>query len=122
MILVQYECQLTEVLYRAQIGGWSLAHRAVATKSPEYFLSTHRHLFERHDEKFGAEKTKDGDAVYESNDIISFHNLVTHDKSAQKQAPGSETNIAGVCVKNCKIFNNWEEDCNNYTLVVTFKK
>ncbi len=43
---------------------------------------------------------KDGDAVYESNDIISFHNLVTHDKSAQKQAPGSETKIVGVCVKN----------------------
>ncbi len=62
------------MLYRAQIGGWALAHRAVATKPAEYFLETHRNIFETHDETFGA-GVGDGE-TYRSDDIFAFHNLV----------------------------------------------
>lgn len=63
-----------------------MAHRAVATKPAEYFLETHRNLFEAHNEKFGAGISEN--EIYRSEDILAFHNLVTHDKSGQKQAPG----------------------------------
>ena len=119
---VKYECQLTEVLFRAQIGGWALAHRAVATRPPDYFLETHRHLFEKHDEQFGAENNKinsnngnnsnnsnngsngnnndnDDEGLYQSTDILTFHNLVTHDKTGQKQPPGNNS-IYSCCICN----------------------
>ena len=58
-----------------------------ASSCAEYFLETHRHLFETHDELYGAEQSDTG--LYQSTDIQTFHNLVTHDNDGQKQPPGN---------------------------------
>ena len=34
----KYECGITDVIHKAQIGGWALAHRAITTHPLEYFL------------------------------------------------------------------------------------
>jgi len=97
-----------------------LAHRALATKPPEYFLETHRHLFEKHDEQFGAEKNNnsngnnnsnrnsnddnDEEGLYLSTDILTFHNLVTHDKTGQKQPPGNNSIHSNLKVFTIKTF------------------
>ena len=32
-----YECGITDIIHRAQIGGWALAHRAITSKPFSYF-------------------------------------------------------------------------------------
>ena len=78
----KYECGITDVLYQAQIGGWALAYRAITSKPAEYFLNN-KTRFSDHNELKGYQ---DGD-VYNSEDILTFHNLVTHDKTGNKMAP-----------------------------------
>ena len=34
----KYECGITDVIHKAQIGGWALAYRAITTHPFEYFL------------------------------------------------------------------------------------
>merc|ERR1712223_117935 len=81
----RFECGLTEVMFQSQIGGWVLAYRALTSKPFDYFYEN-KSLFDRHNEKMGY-KEKEEDFLYSSDDIISFHNLVTHDRDGKKQAP-----------------------------------
>ena len=81
----RFECGLTEIMFQSQIGGWVLAYRAVTSKPFDYFYEN-KALFDHHNEKMGYKETKE-DFLYSSDDIMSFHNLVTHDKSGKKQAP-----------------------------------
>ena len=77
-----YECQYTDVLYQAHLGAWHLAYR-VLTSRPWSYWTEDLDQWLGHDELMGVNK----DGVYTSEDIKSFHNLVTHDGVVHKQAP-----------------------------------
>ena len=81
----KFECGITEIIFQAQIGGWALAYRAITSKPFDYFYEN-KDLFDRHNELMGYKETKE-EFLYSSEDIMSFHNLVTHDGSGKKQAP-----------------------------------
>ena len=78
----QYECGITEVIYQAQIGGWALAYRAVISKPLEFFLYR-KQEFSKRNELMGVSEGQE----YNSEDIMTFHNLVTHDDVGNKLAP-----------------------------------
>jgi len=78
----KYECLYTDVLYQANLGAWRLAYRAM-TAYPWDFFKENKEKFLSRNELAGVK----GETVYTSQDIYSFHNLVTHDGLAGKQAP-----------------------------------
>jgi len=73
----------TDVLYKAQLGSWYLGYRALTSLPWTHYLDN-KDKFISHDEKAGV-----GEAGVEisSQDIMSFHNLVTHDGATKKAAP-----------------------------------
>ena len=77
----RFECGITEIIFQAQIGGWALAYRAITSKPFDYFYENKRD-FDQHDELMGLNTN-----CYSSDNIMCFHNLVTHDNSGKKQAP-----------------------------------
>eukprot|EP00093_Oithona_nana_P003709 03709.XXX_1099_2702_1 [CDS] Oithona nana genome sequencing. len=79
----KYECGITDVIHKGQIGGWALAFRAITTQ-PYEFYDQNRKRFSKRNELLGS-KNHDNE-VYESTSIWSFHNLVTH-QGSDKQAP-----------------------------------
>ena len=78
------ECGYTDLLYQANLGAWHLAFRVV-TSRPWSWWSEDIDQWLGHDEKMGVQ-TRD-ETVYRSEDIKTFHNLVTHDGGDHKQAP-----------------------------------
>ena len=78
----RYECLYTDVLYQAHLGAWHLAFRAL-TSRPWSFFKDNIDQFLNHNEKSGV----DNDDIYNSEDIMSFNNLVTHNGMGGKQAP-----------------------------------
>ena len=78
----QYECGVTDTLYQANLGAWLLAYRALTTRPWQHFRDNSHHWL-HHDEKAGLTAGQ----VYRSEDLDSFHNLVTHDGAGGKQAP-----------------------------------
>ena len=77
----QYECMIQDTLYRAGCGAWILAYRIVASKSLSFWLAIKDDL-KNHDESLGVL----GNFEYDSTDIKTVYNLVTHD-SAERQPP-----------------------------------
>jgi len=77
-----YECLFTDVLFQANLGAWRLGYRALTSRPWSYFKEN-IDIFLGRNELAGVE----GDAVFSSQDILSFHSLVTHDGLAVKQAP-----------------------------------
>ena len=49
----KYECGITDVIHKAQIGGWALAYRAITTHPFEYFLEN-KDKFLNSDELLGS--------------------------------------------------------------------
>nr|XP_040567327.1 SET and MYND domain-containing protein 4-like [Lepeophtheirus salmonis]XP_040567333.1 SET and MYND domain-containing protein 4-like [Lepeophtheirus salmonis] len=78
------ECDIIDLLYSAQVGGWTLAYKAIIRNPCEFYLSK-RDEFQTHDEKMGLNAS--ATSSYDSKDISTFHNLVTHDASKFKKAP-----------------------------------
>ena len=78
----QYECGYTDTLFQANLGAWLLAYRALTTRPWHHFRDNSHHWLQ-HDEKAGLAAGQ----VYRSEDLDSFHNLVTHDGVGGKQAP-----------------------------------
>jgi len=72
----------TDVLYQANLGAWHLAYRLL-TSRPWSQFQEEIDTWLNHNEKTGIDDTN----VYSSNDIRSFHNLVTHNGVGSKQAP-----------------------------------
>eukprot|EP00096_Caligus_rogercresseyi_P009450 TRINITY_DN3217_c0_g1_i1.p1 TRINITY_DN3217_c0_g1~~TRINITY_DN3217_c0_g1_i1.p1 ORF type:complete len:626 (-),score=140.54 TRINITY_DN3217_c0_g1_i1:828-2705(-) len=79
-----WECSVVDLLYSAQIGGWTLAYKALIRKPADYYLSK-KDIFLGHNEKLGLNASSN--LCYNSKDIFTFHNLVTHDSSRFKKAP-----------------------------------
>jgi hypothetical protein len=77
----KYECLYTDSLYKAQMGAWHLAYRAL-TMRPGADYKADLPAFLARDERAGEQ----GEAVYSSQDVASFHSLVSHD-GGSKQAP-----------------------------------
>ena len=76
------ECGYTDVMFQASLGAWSLAYRALTSRPWRHYRQNIEAWLE-HDERAGVASTQ----VYSSEDIASFHNLVTHDGVGHKQAP-----------------------------------
>ena len=81
----RFECGITEIIFQSQIGGWALAYRALTSKPFDYFYEN-KNVFDRRNELMGYKENKE-DFLYSSDDIMCFHNLVTHDHSDKKLAP-----------------------------------
>ena len=81
----RFECGITEIIFQAQVGGWALAYRAITSRPFDYFYEN-KGSFDRRNELMGF-KEKNEDFMYASDNIMCFHNLVTHDTSGKKQAP-----------------------------------
>lgn len=78
-------------IFNAQIGGWALAYRAVVSRPLEFYLEN-RDRFTSHNELMGFSSGKEKEGcnekpLYESTDVMTFHNLVTHDGAGSKLAP-----------------------------------
>jgi len=73
------ECGYTTLLYKAELGAWWLAYRAL-TKLPWKYYRDHWEEFGGRQEKAGL-----GEAVWSSMDPLSLHRLVSHDGSQGKQ-------------------------------------
>ena len=76
------ECGYTDIMFQANLGAWGLAYRVLTSRPWEYFRQNVE-AWLVHDEKAGVGSSE----VYSSEDITSFHNLVTHDGVGHKQAP-----------------------------------
>ncbi len=61
-----------------------MALRALIRRPPSFYLEHHGD-FETHDERNGV--GVGASAVYSSSEVMTFHNLVSHDGGANKQAP-----------------------------------
>ena len=81
----RFECGITEIIFQSQIGGWALAYRAIISKPFDYFYEN-KATFDCHNELMGFKENNEN-ILYSSDNIMCFHNLVTHDKSHKKQAP-----------------------------------
>ena len=78
----RYESLVMDSLYRAGCEAWILAYRLVATKSLEEWREVEKRLG-KHNEGLG---TEEGD-LYESEDILTVYNLVTHDSGTKREPP-----------------------------------
>ena len=78
----RYESLVMDSLYRAGSEAWILAYRLVATKSLGEWREVEKRLGE-HNEGLG---TEEGD-LYESEDILTVYNLVTHDSGTRREPP-----------------------------------
>ena len=58
-----FECGITDIIHRAQIGGWALAHRAITSK-PFSFFEEYKDRFMLKNEQLGSKDHDD-----EVNDI-----------------------------------------------------
>ena len=71
-------------IFNAQIGGWALAYRALVSRPLEFYLDN-KAKFIDHDELMGFnDGGDDNQEVYDSDDVMTFHNLVTHDSSGEQ--------------------------------------
>ena len=62
-----------------------MAYRAVVSRPLEFYLDN-RDRFTSHNEQMGFSSGKEGSnekPLYESTDVMTFHNLVTHDGAGQ---------------------------------------
>ena len=59
----KYECGISDVIHRAQIGGWALAYRAITAKPLQYFLDT-KDSFLKNNELLGSRNHDDEVSVY----------------------------------------------------------
>ena len=80
-------CSFFFQIFNAQIGGWALAYRAVVSRPLEFYLEN-RDRFTSHNELMGFSSGKEKEGcnekpLYESTDVMTFHNLVTHDGAGQ---------------------------------------
>ena len=80
------ECGYTDLLYQANLGAWHLAYRALTTR-PWSWWSGDMDQWLQHDERMGVATDQAADQVYSSDDVRTFHNLVTHDGVGHKAAP-----------------------------------
>ena len=73
---------MQDSLYRSGSGAWILAYRILTGRSlQDWRRDTAR--MDRHDESLGLET----DHQYDSSDVMTAFNLVTHDKGADREAP-----------------------------------
>ena len=78
----RWECLLQDCLYRSGSGAWLLAYRITAGRSLQQWREIAPRL-DQHDESLGLS----GDQEYDSSDVLTAYNLVTHDKGAAREAP-----------------------------------
>lgn len=45
----KYECGITDVIHKAQIGGWALAYRALTSKPLEFFMKDKEKWLDRNE-------------------------------------------------------------------------
>ena len=76
------ECLLQDCLYRSGSGAWLLAFRLLAGRNLQQWRQLAPRL-EQHDESLGLR----GEELYDSRDVLTAYNLVTHDTGAAREAP-----------------------------------
>ena len=76
------ECLLQDCLYRSGSGAWLLAYRILAGRNLQQWRDLAPRLA-RHDESLGLREEEE----YDSSDVATAYNLVTHDTGAAREAP-----------------------------------
>ena len=74
------ECLVQDTLYKSGTGAWILAYRIVGSRNLSYWTDLKKKLVS-HNEDLGIEEE-----VYDSEDVMTVFNLVTHDTAA-REAP-----------------------------------
>ena len=78
----RYESLVMDSLYRAGSEAWILAYRLVANRSLGEWRGLQQRLGE-HNDSLGTGEAE----LYESEDILTVYNLVTHDTEAEREPP-----------------------------------
>ena len=73
---------MQDSLYRSGSGAWLLAYRILTERDLAQWRQTEE-MLDRHDESLGLMR----DRQYDSRDVMTAYNLVTHDTGADRQAP-----------------------------------
>ena len=58
----KYECGITDIIHRAQIGGWALAYRAITSQPFQFFLDNKEKLMQKN-EQLGS-KNHDDEVIF----------------------------------------------------------
>ena len=80
--MFRFWCLVQDSLYRSGSGAWLLAFRIISERDLTQWRQA-ADILHHHDESLGMR----GDLQYDSSDVVTAYNLVTHDTGADRQAP-----------------------------------
>ena len=85
----KYECGITDVIHKAQIGGWALAFRALTTQ-PYEFYDKNRKRFSKRNELLGS-KNHDNEVSFSTTMIIKVPDFSNFCRFTSQRAFGAST-------------------------------